>query len=107
MGTRRIEFKPLKDVRQGCPLSPFLFILSAIKLRYVPEVKGINLFGNELKLPKFVDDTNPFCADLTSVEKALRVCPREDQADVTHAISPISLKLSQMIKVIKLFKSPK
>ena len=36
----------------------------------------------------------------------LRVCPREDQADVTHAISPISLKLSQMIKVIKLFKSP-
>ena len=37
----------------------------------------------------------------------LRVCPREDQAGVTHAISPISLKLSQMIKVIKLFKRPK
>ena len=37
----------------------------------------------------------------------LRVCPREDQAGVTHAISPISFKLSQMIKVIKLFKSPK
>ena len=39
--------------------------------------------------------------------RVLRVCPREDQADVTHAISPISLKLSQMIKVINLFKSPK
>ena len=38
---------------------------------------------------------------------ALRVCPREDQVDVTHAISPISLKLSQKIKVIKLFKNPK
>ena len=37
----------------------------------------------------------------------LRVCPREDQAEVTHATSPISLKLSQMIKVIKLFKNPK
>ena len=37
----------------------------------------------------------------------LRVCPREDQADVTHAISPICLELSQMIKVIELFKSPK
>ena len=36
----------------------------------------------------------------------LRVCPREDQAEVTHATSPISLKLSQMIKVIKLFKKP-
>ena len=41
------------------------------------------------------------------ISEGLRVCPREDQADVTHAISPISLKLSQMIKVIKLFKSPK
>ena len=39
--------------------------------------------------------------------QALRVRPREDQADVTHATSLISLKLSQMIKVIKLFKSPK
>ena len=38
---------------------------------------------------------------------SLRVCPREDQAEVTHATSPISLKLSQMIKVIKLFKNPK
>ena len=35
------------------------------------------------------------------------VCPREDQADMTHAISPICLKLSQIIKVIELFKSPK
>ena len=42
----------------------------------------------------------------SSLER-LRVCPREDQAYVTHAISPISLKLSQMINVIKLFKSPK
>ena len=41
-----------------------------IKLRYVPEVKDINLFGNELKLPQFVDDTNLFCADLILVEKA-------------------------------------
>ena len=41
------------------------------------------------------------------MNEILRVCPREDQAGVTHAISPISLKLSQMIKVIKLFKTPK
>ena len=40
-------------------------------------------------------------------EDVLRVCPREDQADVTHAISPICLKLSQEIKVIELFKSPR
>ena len=42
-----------------------------------------------------------------STVRGLRVCPRENQAEVTHATSPISLKLSQMIKVIKLFKNPK
>ena len=70
-------FKPSKAVRQGCPLSPFLFILSAeltsIKLRHDPGVKGINLFGNEIKLSQFADDTNLFCADLISVERALNL----------------------------------
>ena len=43
----------------------------SIKLRYVPElVKGTNLFGNEDKLPQLAEDTNLFCEDLISVEKA-------------------------------------
>ena len=38
-------------------------------------------------------------------KKLLEVCPREDQAGVTHAILPISFKLSQFVRVTKLFKN--
>ena len=55
-------------------------ILSAeilsIRTRSDPIVKDINLFGNELKLSQFADDTNLFCADLISVEKAFNVSER-------------------------------
>ena len=70
-------FKPSKGVRQGCPLSPYLFILSAEllsnKIRQDSTVKGIKVFGNEIKLSQFADDTTLFNADLTSLEKALKI----------------------------------
>ena len=70
-------FKPTSGVRQGCPLSPYLFILTtelmSTKIRQSNEVKGIQLYGNEIKLCQFADDTNLFCADLMSVENGLRI----------------------------------
>ena len=59
------------------------------------------------KKKTFVQAENSLPPSPSAAGKRLRVCPREDQAQVTHATSPISLKLSQMIKVIKLFKNPK
>ena len=73
-------FKPMRGVRQGCPLSPYLFILGAKilanRLRQTVETKGINLFGNEVKISQFANDTNLFCADVTSVEHDLNMVSR-------------------------------
>ena len=70
-------FKPSRGVRQGCPLSPFLFVLSAEllanKIRQDPKIAGIKILENEIKLSQFADDTNLFCADLEVVKEALKL----------------------------------
>ena len=35
-------------------------------------IKGIRIFGSEIKLSQFADDINLFCADVASAEQALK-----------------------------------
>ena len=45
----------------------------SIKIRQSIHFKGISVFEKEIKVSQFTDDTNLFCADLSSVEKGLQI----------------------------------
>ena len=69
-----------RGVRQGCPLSPYLFVLAvellACKIKQDKEMQGIKIFGKELKLSQFADDTTLLNSNCNSVKKSNR-CTRQ------------------------------
>ena len=71
-------FTVSRGVRQGCPLSPLLFILSvellALKIRQEPNCKGIRLPNlQEAKISQFADDSTLISRDNNSLKFSLQI----------------------------------
>ena len=70
-------FRLERGVRQGCPLSPYLFILLAetlsCKIRENEAIKGISLNDCEIKITQMADDTTCFVKDKISLKNLINV----------------------------------
>lgn len=71
------RFSVSRGVRQGCPISCFLFLLVAellfLNISCDPNIQGLVIFNREVKISQLADDTVLFLRDKSQIQIALQV----------------------------------
>ena len=88
-------FKLQRGIRQGCPLSPYLFIIAveimANAIRNNKSIKGIMVGKTEFKISQLADDTTIFVSDFDSIGNVL------DLVSKFHKVSGLKLNVDKTV----------
>lgn len=76
-GTSSGFFRPQRGIRQGCCISPFLFLLvvevMAVMIRSSRDIQGIQLHMNTIKIVQFADDSTFLLKDESSLKTLIEI----------------------------------
>jgi hypothetical protein len=115
-----------RGVRQGCPLSAYLFItvveMLAHKIRSANNIKGIKIGNTEIKLVQMADDTTAFVEDPNSLENMFKILNMFEQyaglklnktkteamwlgKDINNHFTPLDIKWVKQVHSLGIFFS--
>ena len=70
-------FYVYRGVRQGCPLSPLIYVITAEVIahyiRATRQLTGIPLYGTNTRITKFADDTSVFLTNFNEIRRVFEI----------------------------------